>query len=232
MINLGKCETGGEFPSNSAIKEAKISINGDVRRIEVEEDEVLFNYDLPEYLVEFDFDCFAFHIGSTVGGQLAIRDQDFHLSPVWNGSLNAKEDDNEIPIDQLLRMNPKNIHAGIMNEMMEGIRTSRLMILDKAIMHIATQDQAEIEAGNAAQKIFDNIAKPDFNKEALKKIGLFNGASGISKETLENWVIKVFRTPKKKLFNLKHVTSQKLEPLGKGTEYQRQEISEFFTKLV
>ncbi|GLU14762.1 hypothetical protein SLE2022_313130 [Rubroshorea leprosula] len=115
-----------------------------------------------------------------------------------------------ISIDELHQMNPKNISAWNMKRLMNIIQHGPLTTLDKQIKDSkSTEIKTEIEAKNAAKKIFENVAKPGFGHidledierfmgedEALKTTSLFEKGSEskkISKSAVKNWVVNAFR---------------------------------------
>ncbi|XP_065866995.1 mechanosensitive ion channel protein 5-like [Euphorbia lathyris] len=122
-----------------------------------------------------------------------------------------------ITIDQLHKLNQKNVSAWNMKKMMNIVRYGALSTLNEEIRDTshhgddesATKIRSEIEAKAAAKKIFHNVAKPGsrfifledilrfmHEDEALKAFSLFDGASEskkISKSCLKNWVVHAFR---------------------------------------
>ncbi|GLT44290.1 hypothetical protein SLA2020_181960 [Shorea laevis] len=115
-----------------------------------------------------------------------------------------------ISIDELHQMNPKNISAWNMKRLMNIIQHGPLSTLDKQMEDSkSTEIKTELEAKNAAKRIFENVAKPGFGHidledierfmgedEALKTISLFeNGSESkkISKLAVKNWVVNAFR---------------------------------------
>ncbi|KAK1416477.1 hypothetical protein QVD17_32268 [Tagetes erecta] len=124
---------------------------------------------------------------------------------------------NGISIDQLHKLNQKNISAWMMNRMMNAINTSVLTTVDEQVQDHVNGEEDEIfkritnesQAKVAAKKIFRNVADPSSkyiyledlkrflrDDEALKTMRLFDEAietKRISKQALKNWVVNVFR---------------------------------------
>ncbi|KAL1822911.1 hypothetical protein ACET3Z_009689 [Daucus carota] len=137
--------------------------------------------------------------------------------------MTVKENEG-ITIDHLHRLNQKNISAWNMKRLMNIVRKSTLTTLDEQIKDMTGDDEtalqirSEIQAKQAAKKIFCNVAKPgskhiyqddlmEFMREdeALKTIGLIEGASeigGISRRALKNWVVCAFRERRALAFSL------------------------------
>ncbi|KAL9317036.1 hypothetical protein ACSQ67_013553 [Phaseolus vulgaris] len=130
--------------------------------------------------------------------------------------LSKRSDDgNVITIDNLHKLNPKNISAWNMKRLMNMVRHGALSTLDEQIIDSANDDEnatqirSENEAKAAAKKIFHNVARrgcryiyPDDlmrfmqEDEAAKTMNLFEGASDsgrIGKGALKNWVVNAFR---------------------------------------
>ncbi|XP_078161257.1 mechanosensitive ion channel protein 5-like [Carex rostrata] len=142
--------------------------------------------------------------------------KDIHLSRALPG--NKKEA--AITIDQLHKLNQRNISAWSMKRLVRSIRHEALTTLDKRIPLIAadsaedssTHILSELEAKIAARKIFTNIAKPGAKyiyiqdilrflrqEEATKTMNLFEGAHEhrrISKRAVKNWAVNAFRERK------------------------------------
>ncbi|KAI3960686.1 hypothetical protein MKX01_003860 [Papaver californicum] len=120
-----------------------------------------------------------------------------------------------ISIDELHRLNQKNISAWKMKRLMNIIRHGVITTLDEQIQdscneeESATTIRSEFEAKCAARKIFNNVAKP-YSKfihledimrfmreeEAEKTMNQFEGATEtnrVSKKSLKNWVVNAFR---------------------------------------
>ncbi|KAM3388845.1 hypothetical protein ACQJBY_011148 [Aegilops geniculata] len=133
--------------------------------------------------------------------------------------LQKQKSDDGISIDQLQKMNQKNVSAWSMKRLMRIIRYGALTTMDDQIKHasdlgdeMATQIHSEHEAKVAAKKIFHNVAKPGSKhiylsdlmrfmrqEEAVKAMDLFEGAkenNRVSKRALKNWVVNAFRERK------------------------------------
>ncbi|KAE8775301.1 Mechanosensitive ion channel protein 5 [Hordeum vulgare] len=127
--------------------------------------------------------------------------------------------DDGISIDQLHKLNQKNISAWSMKRLMRIVRYGALTTMDDQIKHdtglgdeMATEIHSEHEAKVAAKKIFHNVAKPGSKhiylsdlmrfmrqEEAVKAMDLFEGAkenNRVSKRSLKNWVVNAFRERK------------------------------------
>ncbi|KAJ0969830.1 hypothetical protein J5N97_022707 [Dioscorea zingiberensis] len=120
-----------------------------------------------------------------------------------------------ITIEQLHKLNQKNISAWNMKRLMRIVRHGTLTTLDEQILQAGSEDESateirsENEAKVAAKKIFNNVARPGSKyiylvdlmrfigeDEALKTMSLFEGAQEtkrITKKSLKNWVINAFR---------------------------------------
>ncbi|KAG9149037.1 hypothetical protein Leryth_010648 [Lithospermum erythrorhizon] len=136
-------------------------------------------------------------------------------SPVFSRIMSKREQEElGITIDHLHRLNQKNISAWNMKRLMNIVRQGVLSNLDEQLHESAGEDESAVQitsekqAKSAAKKIFNNVAKPGSKfifledlmlflreDEALKTIHLFDEAEnkGISKRTLKNWVVNVFR---------------------------------------
>ncbi|XP_078163490.1 mechanosensitive ion channel protein 6-like [Carex rostrata] len=138
------------------------------------------------------------------------------LSRVLSG--NKREEG--ITIDQLHKMNQRNISAWNMKRLIRIVRYGALTTLDERIPLIAAETEedsstyilSEREAKIAARKIFTNVAKPGAKyiylhdllrfmrqEEATKTMNLFEGAhehKRISKMALKNWAVNAFRERK------------------------------------
>ncbi|KAI3730312.1 hypothetical protein L1987_61481 [Smallanthus sonchifolius] len=133
---------------------------------------------------------------------------------------------NGIRIDQLHKLNQRNISAWMMNKMMKAINTSMLTTVDQQLQDVTSDEDenfmntmSEDQAKVAAKKIFRNVAEPGSkyiyledlmrllrNDEALKIVRLFDEASetkGISKQALKRWVVNVFRERRALALSLK-----------------------------
>ncbi|KAF5443748.1 hypothetical protein F2P56_036283 [Juglans regia] len=133
----------------------------------------------------------------------------------FSRAMSKKGEDQGISIEQLHKLNPKNVSAWNMKRLMTIVRNGTFATLDGQILDAPNKDESkthiysESEAKAAAKKIFHIVAKPrakyiyleDLMRflredEALKTMGLFEGASEtrrISKLSLMNWVVNVFR---------------------------------------
>ncbi|KAL6011814.1 hypothetical protein ACLOJK_002280 [Asimina triloba] len=127
-----------------------------------------------------------------------------------SGTMPRGLTDEGIKIEQLSKLNHKNVSAWNMKRLMNIVRHGVLCTLDESIPDAtqeydsAMQIRNEFEAKAAAKKIFINVAKPGckhiylldlmrFMKqdEALKTMGLFEGAKErqkVGKTALKNWV--------------------------------------------
>ncbi|KAK4779704.1 hypothetical protein SAY87_015818 [Trapa incisa] len=121
--------------------------------------------------------------------------------------------DDEITIDHLHRLSPRNISAWNMKRLMNLICYGNLTTLDEQITgqdNVSTKEiSSELEAMAAARNLFYNVARPGSNyiyiedlmrfmpeDEALMTLNLFDGASEshrITKSALKNWVVNAFR---------------------------------------
>ncbi|XP_041014471.1 mechanosensitive ion channel protein 8-like [Juglans microcarpa x Juglans regia] len=130
-------------------------------------------------------------------------------------AMPKKGDDQGISIDHLHKLNPKNVSAWNMKRLMRIVRNGTPTTADEQILDATNEDgsntqiRSELEAKAAAKKIFQNVARhgamyiylEDLMRflredEALKTVGLFEGAfetRRISKSSLNNWVVNVFR---------------------------------------
>ncbi|RZR80212.1 hypothetical protein BHM03_00006162 [Ensete ventricosum] len=78
----------------------------------------------------------------------------------------AKQQDEGITIDELHKLNPKNISAWRMKKLMRIVRNGTLTTLDEQVLQESGEDdsvmqiRSEYEAKAAARKIFCNVAKP------------------------------------------------------------------------
>ncbi|KAI3945874.1 hypothetical protein MKW98_023148 [Papaver atlanticum] len=121
-----------------------------------------------------------------------------------------------ITIDELHKLNQKNISAWKMKRLMNIIRHGVITTIDEHIDgdscdqdESATTIRSESEAKSAATKIFNNVAKPHSkfihledimrfmrDEEAEKTMNQFEGAietDKISKKSTKNWVVNAFR---------------------------------------
>ncbi|KAL8126383.1 mechanosensitive ion channel protein 6-like [Apium graveolens] len=136
----------------------------------------------------------------------------------------AVKENEGITINHLHRLNQKNISAWNMKRLINIVRKSTLTTLDEQIQGFTGEDEtalqirSEIQAKQAAKKIFCNVAKPGSkhiyqddlmqfmrDDEAVKTISLFEEASetrGISRRALKNWVVCAFRERRALAFSL------------------------------
>ncbi|KAJ8425810.1 hypothetical protein Cgig2_008859 [Carnegiea gigantea] len=139
-------------------------------------------------------------------------------SPRHSSAPSKKQDhhDQGITIDDLHKLNQRNVSAWNMKRLMKIVRKSALMTtLDEQMIHASQGDEharqimSEVQAKAAARKIFRNVAKPharyiyldDLRRfmredEAINTINLFDGVAEthrISKRALKDWVVKAFR---------------------------------------
>ncbi|URE40998.1 Late embryogenesis abundant protein [Musa troglodytarum] len=127
----------------------------------------------------------------------------------------AKQQDEGITIDELHKLNPKNISAWRMKKLMRIVRNGTLTTLDEQVLQECGEDdsvmqiRSEYEAKAAARNIFGNVAKPGakyfylvdlmrFMKEdeARKTMSMFEGANEnnrVCRKSLKNWVVNAFR---------------------------------------
>ncbi|KAF3321434.1 mechanosensitive ion channel protein 6-like protein [Carex littledalei] len=139
-----------------------------------------------------------------------------HLSRPLSG--NKREEG--ITIEQLHKMNQRNISAWNMKRLIRIVRYGALTTLDKRTPLIAAETEenssthilSEQEAKIAARKVFSNVAKPGAKyiyyqdllrfmrqEEATKTMNLFEGAHEhrrISKGALKYWAVNAFRERK------------------------------------
>ncbi|XP_023896281.2 mechanosensitive ion channel protein 8 [Quercus suber] len=126
-----------------------------------------------------------------------------------------KREDEEISVDHLHKLNQKNISAWNMKRMVNIVQHGDLSTLDEQLLNSKIQDEAllqirsECQAKEAADRIFQNVAKPGSEciyledvmrfmskEEALKTMHLFGVAAenkGISKSFHMDWMLKAFR---------------------------------------
>ncbi|MCL7044713.1 hypothetical protein MKW94_010874 [Papaver nudicaule] len=120
-----------------------------------------------------------------------------------------------ITVDELHKLNQKNISAWKMKRLMNIIRHGVITTVDEHIRDSCDEEESsttirsELEAKSAARKIFNNVAKP-YSKfihlddilrfmreeEAEKTMNQFEGAietDRISKKSMKNWVVNAFR---------------------------------------
>ncbi|XP_074285889.1 mechanosensitive ion channel protein 6-like [Silene latifolia] len=138
-------------------------------------------------------------------------------STIMSGPMPRTRPDEGITIENLSKLNQKNVSAWNMKRLMKIVRHGFLTTLDEQIVdatnnqedETSTQIRSEVEAKAAAKKIFRNVARPrakyiclsDLMRfmredEAVKTMSLFEGAAEterISKSALKNWVVNAFR---------------------------------------
>ncbi|OMO91927.1 Mechanosensitive ion channel MscS [Corchorus olitorius] len=141
-----------------------------------------------------------------------LKTQKFSQSP---SRKEDKDNGNNIPIEKLHKLNPKNISAWNMKRLVKMVRHGTLSTLDEQIMFEPTESDPvrqirnEYEATAAAKKIFHNVAQrgskfiylEDLMRfmredEALRTMIIFEGGSEksrISKSSLKNWVVNAYR---------------------------------------
>ncbi|KAF3946626.1 hypothetical protein CMV_027130 [Castanea mollissima] len=130
----------------------------------------------------------------------------------------SKRENEEISVDQLHKLNQKNVSAWNMRRLVNIIQHGDLSTLDEQLLESKTEDEAllqirsECQAKEAAKRIFQNVAKPESEyidledvmhfmskEEALKTMHLFGVAAenkGFSKSFFRDWVVKAFRERK------------------------------------
>ncbi|KAF3340279.1 mechanosensitive ion channel protein 6-like protein [Carex littledalei] len=135
-------------------------------------------------------------------------------------ALSGNKREEGITIDQLHKMNQRNISAWNMKRLIRIVRYGALTTLDERIPLISAETEedssthilSEREAKIAARKIFTNVAKPGAKyiylhdllrfmrqEEATNTMNLFEGAhehKRISKRALKNWAVNAFRERK------------------------------------
>jgi len=93
----------------------------------------------------------------------------YSASPLHSGPASKKQDhhDQGITIDDLHKLNQRNVSAWNMKRLMKIVRKSALMTtLDEQMIHASQEDEharqimSEVQAKAAARKIFRNVAKP------------------------------------------------------------------------
>ncbi|KAF3950964.1 hypothetical protein ACB098_01G070700 [Castanea mollissima] len=126
-----------------------------------------------------------------------------------------KREDEEISVDHLHKLNQKNISAWNMKRMVNIVQHGDLSTLDEQLLNSKIQDEAllqirsECQAKEAANRIFQNVARPGSEciyledvmrfmskEEALKTMHLFGVAAenkGFSKSFHMDWMVKAFR---------------------------------------
>ncbi|KAH9619617.1 hypothetical protein KSS87_007945 [Heliosperma pusillum] len=147
-------------------------------------------------------------------GKISPRNSVFGKSPTSSKRHDQQGGDSSISIDQLHRLNQKNVSAWNMKKLMRSVRKGVLSSLDDHLDprmedDTAMQIRSEKEAKAAARKIFTNVTRPGARhiymedlmrflreEKASRTMLLFEGAGdgkGISKRALKNWVVNVFR---------------------------------------
>ncbi|GKU88643.1 hypothetical protein SLEP1_g2880 [Rubroshorea leprosula] len=149
--------------------------------------------------------------GKGIGGSGKMRKspQDKTNTPFCLASRKGHKKSWHMSIDELHQMNPKNISAWNMKELLNIIQHGPFSTLDKQIEDSkSTKIKTENEVENAAKRIFENVAKPGIGyidledierfmgeDEARKTMRLFEKGSEskrISKLAVENWVVNAF----------------------------------------
>ncbi|KAI6701006.1 hypothetical protein NL676_015330 [Syzygium grande] len=153
--------------------------------------------------------------GRVIGNGGLQRSSQLHMKSMKFSRVLSGKGDEGISIDQLHKLNHKNVSAWNMKKLMKIVRHGVLSTLDEQVVDTAYEDEStnlirsEHEAKAAARKIFQNVAKPGakyisledllrFMKEddAWKVIDQFEAAAErkrISKSSLKNWLVNVFR---------------------------------------
>ncbi|XWS20896.1 hypothetical protein CRYUN_Cryun30bG0008500 [Craigia yunnanensis] len=130
----------------------------------------------------------------------------------------SKRKDEDIQLEHFRKLNQKNISAWNMRRMINMVSHGHLATLDEQILNSKGDDESsvqirsECQANEAAKKIFLKVAKPESQyiyladiirfmgrDEALKTLHLFGAGSeedGISKASLNNWLVNAFRDQK------------------------------------
>ncbi|KAL3641042.1 hypothetical protein CASFOL_016010 [Castilleja foliolosa] len=130
-------------------------------------------------------------------------------------SKDEQDKNNGITIDHLHRLNQKNVSAWNMKRLINIVKNGVVSTLDEKIQGSTGDDEetvhitSEHQAGVAAKRIFNNVAKPGSKyiyegdllrfmreDEVLKTMHLFEDGSEqmrISRKALKNWVVNVFR---------------------------------------
>ncbi|XP_010918162.1 mechanosensitive ion channel protein 6-like [Elaeis guineensis] len=135
--------------------------------------------------------------------------------PVSRKDAVRQQEEEGFKIDQLHKLNQKNVSAWKMKRLMRIVRRGTLTTLDeqaareRGMDEAAMQIRSEYEAKAAAKNIFTNVARPGAKyiyledlmrfmreDEALKTMSFFEGAQEkqrVSRKALKNWVINAFR---------------------------------------
>ncbi|RZC47466.1 hypothetical protein C5167_040404 [Papaver somniferum] len=155
--------------------------------------------------------------GKVIGSGRIQNSSKFKSGIRASGNNTPSKKDEGISIDELHRLNQKNISAWKMKRLMKIIRHGVITTLDEKIQdscdcneeESATTIRSEFEAKSAARKIFNNVAKPQSKfihledimrfmgeEEAEKTMNQFEGGmetNRVSKKSLKHWVINAFR---------------------------------------
>ncbi|XP_048128962.1 mechanosensitive ion channel protein 6-like [Rhodamnia argentea] len=153
--------------------------------------------------------------GRVIGNGRLQRSSPLHMKSMKFSRDLSRKGNEGFSIDHLHKLNHKNVSAWNMKRLMKIVRHGVLSTLDEQVVDTAYEDEStnlirsEHEAKAAARKIFLNVAKPGtryitledllrFMKEdeAWKVIDQFEAAAGrkrISKSSLKNWLVNVFR---------------------------------------
>ncbi|XP_065866472.1 mechanosensitive ion channel protein 6-like [Euphorbia lathyris] len=154
--------------------------------------------------------------GGNTNVQRSLRaGKSFRFSKQLSKKGDNKKGDTGITIENLHKLNHKNISAWNMKRLMNIVRHGSLSTLDEQILghghydEYGTEIRSEQEAKAAARKIYHNVARHGSRyiyledllrfmreDEALKTMSCFEGASEtkrISKSSLKDWVVNAFR---------------------------------------
>ncbi|KAG4199987.1 hypothetical protein ERO13_A05G182200v2 [Gossypium hirsutum] len=132
--------------------------------------------------------------------------------------LISKRKAENIQLDHLQKLNQKNISAWNMRRMINMVSRRNLTTLDEQILNCERDDESSVQirsehqANEAANKIFQNVAKPESQyiyitdlmrfmgrDEAIKALQVFGAGSEdeeINKASLTNWLVNAFRDRK------------------------------------
>ncbi|KAK8297550.1 hypothetical protein V6Z12_D05G196000 [Gossypium hirsutum] len=132
--------------------------------------------------------------------------------------LISKRKAENIKLDHLQKLNQKNISAWNMRRMINMVSRRNLTTLDEQILNCEGDDESSVQirsehqANEAANKIFQNVAKPESQciyitdlmrfmgqDEAIKALQVFGAGSEdeeINKASLTNWLVNAFRDRK------------------------------------
>ncbi|KDP36863.1 hypothetical protein JCGZ_08154 [Jatropha curcas] len=130
----------------------------------------------------------------------------------------SRKNDEEILIEHLHKLNQKNISAWNMRRMIKIVRHATFSTLDEQILNSNIEDESlfhirsECQAKEAAKKIFNKVARPGSQyiflddmmrfmgkEEALRAMNQFGATTeneGISKLSLNSWLVNAFRERK------------------------------------